>query len=924
MRKKLLIALIIFIGSNLLANEIIVKTNTDFTKQALKNYLSNNYIFMDGETKIDYFISNRELFDPKNDQFSLLNKKANINSLKNIFVVKYESMIDPIVASGKLNSDKNFQYVEPLPKRELQLVPNDSLYQDQYYLQNINIEEAWEIFDEGDEIVVAIVDTGIDLEHEDLKDNIWENPGESGIDENRNDKSSNGIDDDANGYIDDLFGWDFMGELLQEDNDPRPGNRHGTHVAGIVAASTNNTIGVAGVALNTKLMAVKIGPDNPNIRGVSRGYDAIIYAAVTGADIINCSWGGGGFSNAENEMIQVANNLGSLIIAAAGNDNSNAAFYPAAYDNVISVASTGAFDTKSGFSNYHSSVDISAPGSQIMNTVFNNEYDRLSGTSMASPVVAGIASLVKQSFSDFDSRKLGEQLKATADPKINTGNYQGLLGAGLAKADEAISNKNAKNISLFNYAVRDIDEDQILESGDEIEILFVLENILNPINDVKYSLEFDDNIESQTTDIREIGFFEVEQKITRSETITLPDSLPLDFNFPVKIKVEGEEYSRDFVITFNVNQSYRNLSSELIDLTINSRGNFAYNDYPANEQGLGFKYLDQESILFEGGMIVSSSSNSISSVVRSSNQSVQGSDFIPLSVAKVEEYDLSNLIYSSFTDNALEDKAGVEIEKEYILPKEGELAGVVFVKNKVKNISNVITDSLYLGYFFDWDIGQGGSDNISEYWQEENIGFQYNAENVELPFVAVALVSEGDFIFYPLDNDGSSTINPGVYDGFTKWEQWRTLTGDITREKSNQTDASMVFGSGPFSLAQEETQEIDFVIMTAETKEEFPELLKKAKESFNALNVEEDVAQDSFISLYPNPVQDYLNINFERAVYFEFEINIYNISGELVLNQARNVVSNNLKIDISNFDSGTYILELKNDNYTLTEKFIVE
>lgn len=920
--KKLLLPLLFLFACHIFAGEIIIKTKKDFTKEGLQNYISNNFEYILKDSQLSYFISNRKIFDskPYND---LLNRKANINALKNIFVVKFSGNVSEEVAAAKLSSDPEFEYVEKMPKRDLLFVPNDPLIQEQYYLENINLFDAWDTFQEGKEILVAIIDTGIEYEHEDLIDQIWTNPGESGLDENGVSKDTNGIDDDGNGYIDDFQGWDFISGT-GEDNDPRPGNRHGTHVAGIVAAGIDNSIGVTGVSPNTKLMAVKIGNDNPNIRGVQRGYEAILYAAITGADVINCSWGGAGNSQAEKSTIETAIDLGSIIIAAAGNDNMDAAFYPAAYEGVVSVASTSVFDGKSGFSNYNSSVDISAPGSQIYNTVTENEYSHLSGTSMASPVIAGVAAMAIQTFPDFSPRMIEEQLQATADPRVIDDRYIGKLGTGIVDVEKAINEKNAKNIDLFNYDVKDIDGDDIFESGEELDVTFVLENILNPIDNIQYKFTLDPEIEFSETEPVDYGFFDVNQKILDNAFITLPDSLPLDYLYDLELNVTGEDYQRDFVLSFMVNQSYRNLSSEKIDVTVNSRGNIAYNDYPANNEGIGFKYLGGESLLFEGGMIVSSSSQSISSVVRSANQSVQGSDFIASKLIGKNELLFSESADISYTDNNEKGKAGVKIEKTYILAKEGDLAGSLIIQNEITNITETATDSVYVGYFFDWDIGPSGRNNIAEFWKEEEIGIQYNNADGTFPYVASALISEGDFIFYALDNDGSSTINPGVYDGFTRTEQWRTITGKIDRDKSNETDASMVFSSGPYSLEPGESKEVSFILMVSEEKEDFPKILEKAKTEYEALTVEDNIEENKF-KVYPNPISGrIINIELDKKINSKTEIRIIDLDGKIVFANNYKLKSKEFSLEIPQLMKGTYIIEIINIDKIYSKKIALE
>ena len=321
----------------------------------------------------------------------------------------------------------NVEYAEKVPLPRTFLTPNDPNYSSQWNLNTINAAAAWGYFSSGSNVTVAIVDDAIERTHTDLSPNIWVNTG---------DNNSNGADDDGNGYIDDKNGYD----VADNDNNPDPTIAtldHGTHVAGIVGASSNNSIGIASIGYSVKLMCVK-SSNAPTV--ITNGYDGIVYAAVNRANVINMSWGGPGSSATEQNVINFAYSQGCIIVAAAGNDGNSTPHYPAAYTNVIAVASSNSDDTKSSFSCYGAWVDVTAPGNNIYSTIVGNGYGNKSGTSMASPLVAGLCGLMKSLNPSVTQLDIINCLKNNA-VNINSLNpsYSGMLGTGRIDANAAMA-----------------------------------------------------------------------------------------------------------------------------------------------------------------------------------------------------------------------------------------------------------------------------------------------------------------------------------------------------------------------------------------------------------------------------------------------------------------------------------------------------
>lgn len=275
----------------------------------------------------------------------------------------------------------------PNPNPDPDLDYNDPFFDRSYGINLIGSPKSWKEFSMGSrEVIVGVIDTGIDYTHEDIAANIWKNTKEI---------PANGVDDDANGFIDDVYGWNFENNT----NSPFDDNRHGTHVAGTIGALANNGIGTIGVSPRVSLMACKF-LNKDGWGRVDAAIQCISYAVKMGAKVLNNSWGGGGFSQPLIDAIKMAEQAGVLFVAAAGNfnnDNDQKPLYPASYDvpNIISVAATDSNDQKASFSNYgKKSVDLGAPGVAIYSTLPNNLYGSLNGTSMATPHVSGAAALI--------------------------------------------------------------------------------------------------------------------------------------------------------------------------------------------------------------------------------------------------------------------------------------------------------------------------------------------------------------------------------------------------------------------------------------------------------------------------------------------------------------------------------------------------
>ena len=398
--------------------------------------------------------------------------------LFNIYRMRISSSVEVINAVELLSGDPNVDYAEPnYYFYTMETYPDDPMYQggEQWYIDAVNATAAWDSTTSDTSQIIGIIDTGVDWDHPDLDNNIWRN---------WNEIPDNGIDDDGNGFVDDIRGWDF----INNDNDPNDDNSHGTHVAGIAAAESNNGIGISGIAWNAKIMSIKVLQSS----GYGSSSDlakAINYAADNKATVINMSLGSYGESLTVKAALENAYAY-AVLVAAAGNNGYKvdppyppwpiyAPLYPACYSFVIGVIATDQTNELTSFSNFDPSgpvvagnnfghnYEIKAPGVNVFSTSPNGNYRHLSGTSMASPIVAGAVALMKS----YNPSQSTEQLFARLIQGANN---------GILDIRNSLDYELEPDLHFVEFTMVDTlpscDNDGIVDAGETIEIYLTVKN----------------------------------------------------------------------------------------------------------------------------------------------------------------------------------------------------------------------------------------------------------------------------------------------------------------------------------------------------------------------------------------------------------------------------------------------------------------
>jgi subtilisin family serine protease len=382
------------------------------------------------------------------------------HQLSGLYLLEFDRKQDVLEAKETFSGIDGILYAEPNYIRQLYYEPNDPFYPYQWALHLINANHAWDEARGNSTVLIAIIDTGVDYLHPDLAPSIWHNSAEI---------PDNGLDDDENGYVDDYIGYDFSdapywpgaGDYLDRDNDPMDDNGHGTHCAGIAAASGDDAFGMAGVAFGAGIMAVRAGFSLIYGIGVLEDDDsaaAIIYAADNGADVMNLSWGGYGESAVIRDAIEYAISKGVAVVAASGNSATSELHFPSANDNVISVGAINSRSDLAHFSNYGYTVDLVAPGVSIQSTIptgfVAEAYAPLSGTSMASPHVAGAAALLISEDPTLTPEEVRAALRAGARDLGEAG-WDSLYGAGALDVAGALDDIRSPVVRIISPASGD-------------------------------------------------------------------------------------------------------------------------------------------------------------------------------------------------------------------------------------------------------------------------------------------------------------------------------------------------------------------------------------------------------------------------------------------------------------------------------------
>lgn len=771
-------------------------------------------------------------------------------------------------------------YVEPLYIREPQYQPNDPLADSasvsrQYNLQLTQMYRAWD-FTKGDtSVVIGITDTGIRYSHEDLRRQVKYNYADP----------INGLDDDGDGFVDNFKGWDFA----NGNNEPlyNAFDGHGTQVSGIVSGQADNGKGLAGTGFRCKFLPLQIFPGTTT--GSFAGFEAIVYAADHGCRVINLSWGSpGGYSRFEQDVCNYAAiNRDVVLVAAAGNTPADLLFYPASYDNVLSVSATDAADAKASFATYNRRVDLVAPGVNITNTYGrpsataagppDADYWYGSGTSFAAPQVSGVAALIRSRFPQLTAEQVLAQLRRSADASVlalpANSMYREFMGTGRlngARAVAGIVQREARVVRSVLTPARVAG----YAPGDTIRVVATVRNLLLPMSGLTVTL----TSLSPYLLVRR-GNFTVGSLATLGEAsnetvpfrLAVASSVPLNTTATLRYDLRGDNgYASVQYVDVELNPDFVQLNAGNLSLSLTSRGNLGYDD-PTGTVGLGLSYRGSLPLLGEGGLLLATSPTRVADRLRSSPGAVRQSFFTQATVQLIAPGPRSDQeAFGTFRDslpNAARPRSvGVRVRqrgRSWATP--AVRRNFITLEYSLLNLTADTLKPLYAGLFTDFDLPGEAARNAARWDSVNRVGYCYDPIATRY-YAGVQVLGSAAAGFYAIDNAAPAGSPIYLADGFSPAEKYLALRAGQGRANravgtgTQGTDVSQVVSVLVPRLAPGDSVMVAFALLVAPTLAELQTAAQAAAAMYQQVLPTLPLASADDWQIYPNPTAGRLRV----------------------------------------------------------------
>ncbi len=832
-------------------------------------------------------------------------ERAGSVDLRRVFELHVPTTLSLAKARTVLLATGVVEYVEPLYIRESLYLPNDPLADSagnsQYSLRLTYAYRAWD-FTKGDtSVVIGITDTGMRYMHEELRHQLKYNYADP----------INGVDDDGDGYIDNFHGWD----LSNNNNDPLYNDlaTHGTAVSSIAAGQADNGVGLAGVAMKCKFLPLQVFPGTTT--GAFAGYEAIVYAADHGCRVINMSWGGaGGYSRFEQDVCTYAAvNRDAVLVAAAGNTPADVLFYPASYDHVLSVAATDQNDAKASFTTYNHRIDLAAPGVQI--TVANGsnvdggagkvdaDYVRGSGTSFASPQVAGAAALVRARFPQLNAEQVRAQLRQSADTSLYdvpaNRNYRGYLGTGRLNIERAVVALAQREVRIVSNTLAPARPGYL--PGDTARLAITVRNLLLPVAGVTVTLTSLSPYLTVRQGSFAVGSLATLAQATNAATpfrlAVATTGIPLNARATLLYHITGANgYRSDQYLDLLLNPDYVQLDAGDLSLSLTSQGTIGYDDVTA-AVGQGVSYRNSTPLLSEGGLLLATSPTRVADHLRSSSGATRQSFFV-LAQARRQvpgpraDQEASGMFRDSLPDPRRPRSVGVRVRQHgqsWATP--AARRNVILLDYTLRNLTADTLKPLYAGLFADWDLPGETARNVARWDSVNHVGYCYDPFDPAV-YTGVQVLGTRLAGVYSIDNNAPAGTPIYFGDGFSPAEKYLALSGGFNRAHREVgtatagTDVSQVVSTLVPRLAPGDSTTVVFAILAAPTLAELQAAAQAAAATYQqqVLAVARPLAPAGW-QFYPNPAQSQLQVRLPTNLG-PATVQIYDTQGRLAAQAA--------------------------------------
>ncbi len=755
---------------------------------------------------------------------------ASMEWLRGVYEIRYDGQFAPRTVARLLERRPEVEVAEPRFTYKITEygemgadTPDDPGFPDQTHLRQLRLPDAWDITKgESGSRVIAIVDDGTEWTHSDLVGNMWTNPGEI---------AGNNIDDDGNGFVDDIHGWNFRSD--NADPVPTGDASHGTRVAGAANAVTNNGEGIAGAAWNAETMAINI--ECRTVPLLCYSVSGVLYAALNGADVINASFSSNSRSVVMQAAVQAALDNGALVVAAAGNYHLNsdrAPRYPSDYHQVLGVGATNKdSDRIASFSNYGRSVNVFAPGVNIDVTHRNGLYARASGTSFSTPLTSGVTALVMEQHDTWEPERIREHIRLTSDntDASNDAAYRGLMGRGRVNAYSAVSTTTENpGVRLVSYTVEDLNSDGIFQPSEPVTITATFTNFGGSATNLSVGFTASEpTYVVWSPSSVSVGALAHGASHTGTFTFSPVASIPNNtwVSFASAITDGSFTDSPDVIPGFILNALPTFMTHRTTNLVVSIADdcNIGYRKFQGGaSDGGGFRIRSNGQwydLLYEGGLIMATAQDKMVDCIRDGNFPGQGQNegFAPKSgtwptlsdPGQIASMDGNvQMVESSSSTAAL----GLEVVLDSYTFNEAGHEEYIMLEYTIANTTSSSVSGLYFGMFLDWDLELSAAEDKSSYDAQRKFGYQESSSGTSLAAGVRLLSDEGSLLFTAIDNVAD------LYDGFTDAEKWSFLSGGVVSGTISDTDIALLLGAGPLSISGNNTAKVVFALVAGDSE----------------------------------------------------------------------------------------------------------